>query len=300
MSNATDTLPASAQFVHDHPVPTMGPWLIGGVGDFFLTGAIVVMGTHYWAQYRKTDALFNRILVAVAVVGNLLKSAQTFAILWDKAELLCLLAQLFFVVRLWKLLGGLRWLLVPLVPALLMGLAGNIALTIQIYRPPTPGAVGGFEKTSYVALVGGVVADLIVTIATTSFLIKSKTGCSRTDGLILRLLRLTWLTAVPPTICAILNIVTYATLASRDSSLFITFNLLTPKLYTIAMLFTLNSRVSMMNGTPSVEMLQAKGGVTVTTSTFRFTEGRKSSVTSSNLPAAAYTGSGQYKEVLEV
>ncbi|KZV86169.1 hypothetical protein EXIGLDRAFT_840969 [Exidia glandulosa HHB12029] len=223
MSNATDTLPASAQFVHDHPVPTMGPWLtptydhghcftyvsaiVGGVGDFFLTGAIVVMGTQYWALYRKTDALFNRILVVVAVVGNLLKSAQTFAILWDKlivgfgdylegafsstwysntealtAELLCLLAQLFFVVRLWKLLGGLRWLLVPLVPALLMGLAGNIALTIQIYRPPTPGAVDGFEKISYVALVGGVVADLIVTIATTSFLIKSKTGFSRSTG----------------------------------------------------------------------------------------------------------------------
>lgn len=61
------------------------------------------------------------------------------------------------------MLGGLRWLLVPLVPSILMGFAEH--QTVQVYHLNTLEDLASFKTTSYVALVGLVASDVIVTLA---------------------------------------------------------------------------------------------------------------------------------------
>jgi len=58
-------------------------------------------------------------------------------------------------------------------------------------------------------------------------------SASRTDNMITRLTRITWLTALPPTICAILHLAAYMELAPSGDSMFIVFSFWAPKLYVV-------------------------------------------------------------------
>jgi hypothetical protein len=48
-------------------------------------------------------------------------------------------------------------------------------------------------------------------------LLKSKTGFYSTDSLINRIVRLTWMSAFPPTLCAVLNLAFYISVKDSDT-----------------------------------------------------------------------------------
>ncbi|EJD36291.1 hypothetical protein AURDEDRAFT_174680 [Auricularia subglabra TFB-10046 SS5] len=304
---------ASSASPLDDPVKSFGAWFCGCFAEFALTGALFAMIADYRQRYRKSDRLMHKIFVDICTILSIGKTVQVAAILWHKlvrgfgdyvmaaysspwyasidpltSELLCLCAQLFFVTRLWRMLGGLRWLLLALVPAMLMAFAGEIALasviTVQIYNLSTVDDLGSFTKTSYVALVGIVVSDIIVTCASSFYLYRARTGFERTDNLISSLLHLTWVTAALPALASLLNLITYVSLSSKGYATFITFELVAPKLYGLSMLYTLNSRQNITGSENSYPLSSNVGrtamGVNVTTDTVRFTDERDNHHTS--------------------
>ncbi|KZV96614.1 hypothetical protein EXIGLDRAFT_833460 [Exidia glandulosa HHB12029] len=316
MSNSTE-YPGPIQYIVDNPDKTFGTWLMGGIGDFVLTGAIISMTAEYWTRYSKTDTSTYKSLVLVTLVLNLLKTMQTAGILWHKlivgfgdyysaaaspwystivpltSELLCLIAQLFFALRLYRMMGGLRLLLIPLGSTLAMGLAGNIALTIQVYQISSVESLASFNRTCIVALVGVMSADLTITLASSYYLWSSKTGFKRTDNLIGRLLHLTWITATLPAISALLNLVTYITLSPAGDSTFIAFNIISPKLYSVAMLYTLNTRQRLMSNDSSyVTNSRSRDGrgANLTREPVQFTDGRHHVNTTASVKFATPSG----------
>lgn len=304
-SNVTE-YPPQVQYIINNPTKTMGTWFCGGFGDFLLMGAVLSMTASYWVQYGSTDALVHRLFVVVSFILNALLSIQFATILWHKlivgfgdylaaaysspwyatiqpltCEIVLFVSQLFFIVRLWRMLGGLRFLLVLLVPTMLMGLAGFIALTTQIYMMSSVETMSNLTKTFYVASVGVVASDVIVTGASSYYLNKFKTGFKRTDSLIARLLHLTWVTAAFPMVCSTLCLIFYVTLSSTGNSTFAAFNMIAPKLYTVSMLYTLNSR-QMLGERDSAFCMSTDVNVNITSDTVRFTDGRAGADTSLN------------------
>lgn len=309
MSSTPLNFTAAAAITMDDPIKSFGAWFCGCFAEFALTGALFAMIADYWQRYRKSDRLMHKIFVDICALLSIAKTIQVAAILWHKlvrgfgnyvmaaysspwyasidpltSELLCLCAQLFFVIRLWRMLGGLRWLLLPLVSSMLMAFAGEIALTVQVYNLSTVEDLGSFTKTSYVALVGIVASDIIVTCASSFYLWKARTGFKRTDNLISSLLHLTWVTAALPALASLLNLITYVSLSPKGDSTFIAFELTAPKLYALSMLYTLNSRQSVAgseNSYPLSSNIARTGmGVNITTDTVRFTDERDERATS--------------------
>lgn len=84
----------------------------------------------------------------------------------------------------------------------------------------------------------------------------------RTNNLIIRLLHVTWITAALPSVCELLDLITFVTMSTK-TSVFIacvfghspssqllnrhcSFHLMSPKLYSMSMLYTLNACACLM------------------------------------------------------
>ncbi|KZV81321.1 hypothetical protein EXIGLDRAFT_844708 [Exidia glandulosa HHB12029] len=337
-TNATD-LPPPIQFIVDHPAQTIGAWFCGGVGDFVLQGAIVALTVEYFARYPNDDRRHHALVIVMSVLNMLKtiqtiailwhKLVLNFGDYYSAAgstwfsisetlasEVICLIAQLYFIsrrvasllscaptnvfLRLYRMLGSSRILIIlPLALTVTMGLAGNIALTVEVYHLPTVQALSNFNTTVIVALSGVLASDTIVTIATSLVLVQSKSGYKRTDSLISRLLRLTWLSAAFPAISALLNLVTYVVLAPSGNSYFIAFNFIMPKLYTISMLYTLNSRRQLAQGDQyimSSQLVARSGGIVIETESIRFTDGRATEDTTADAKVAPHDEEHTYHE----
>ncbi|KZV80613.1 hypothetical protein EXIGLDRAFT_780732 [Exidia glandulosa HHB12029] len=192
------------------------------------------------------------------------------------AEICNFLAQLFFVTRLYRLIGGLRWLFVPLVPAMLLGLVGHILMTIRGFNLKTVDDLEVFQDVMYVGLVGVLAADMIITASMSWYLLNSRTGFSRTDNLILRILHTTWVTAAMPSLAELLNLVLYLALVPKGNNIFLLFSYLSPKLYGVSMMYTLNSRESLRSSGDTYAMNsrleRMTGGISVTRDIVRVTD----------------------------
>ncbi|KZV80267.1 hypothetical protein EXIGLDRAFT_845703 [Exidia glandulosa HHB12029] len=303
---------ASAQF----PIPaphilemSLGPWLWGPIADLILMGAIVHMVIDYWSRYRESDGKVYKSLVFLVLIFNLLKSFQAIGQLWWKfvihfgdmytvmfispwyvqldpftVQMCNILAQLFFSIRLYRLLGGLRWLLVPLVPSILMGLVGHIIMSVQAFNLTTVTDLQVFQTSMYVGLVGVMSADILITVSTSWYLLHSKTGFSRTDNLIFRLLHSTWITAALPSLSEFFNLIFYLTLVKKGDSLFMGFSYMSPKLYGVSMLYTLNSRQNFRSNENTYAMNsrleRMTGGISVTRDIVRVTDAPETHATS--------------------
>ncbi|KZW00863.1 hypothetical protein EXIGLDRAFT_830502 [Exidia glandulosa HHB12029] len=280
---------------------SLGPWLIGPIADLILMGTVAHMVADYWSRYRDSDGKVYKTLVLLTLVFNILKSCQACGLIWWKfvthfgdyvtvtatspwevqmdptiAEICNFLAQLFFVTRLYRLMGGLRWLLVPLVPAMLLGLVGHILMTIRGFNLKTVDDLEVFQDVMYVGLVGVLAADMIITASTSWYLLNSRTGFSRTDNLILRILHTTWVTAALPSLAELFNLVLYLALVPKGDSIFLLFSYLSPKLYGVSMMYTLNSRESLRSSENTYAMNsrleRMTGGISVTRDIVRVTD----------------------------
>ncbi|KAF8185482.1 hypothetical protein K438DRAFT_1973791 [Mycena galopus ATCC 62051] len=244
----------------------LGPWLVGGYLDVFLQGILLTQFRNYFTWYQD-DKMSLRVIVAILLVGHILKTIHAFAIVWiqniayfgDLQGAILLnyttwwqsgaplidgifgfYVQLYFCYRLWMISKR----LIVVVPVAIIFLFAFLSIVVATYFI----AISNLLQISnwFAAHLGSVFAgDVCMTSLTAYFLIKSKADVlPQMVGLINSLVRLTFQTAAP---AAIWQVHPNAMVDPNLSGSGITstaFNEIMPKLYAISMMYTLNSRHS--------------------------------------------------------
>ncbi|KAJ7482023.1 hypothetical protein FB451DRAFT_1444893 [Mycena latifolia] len=251
------------------PVVTfvLGGWNLGIAADLILQGVVFAQIAHYMTLYQK-DILPLRAFVWGLLFATTLKSAQILTILWvqnvqyftniDAAAgmfydfwasqadlilvgLIALYVQLFFCQRLWAiskngyLVGGIIALFIFAL------LAAIVATVFSVTRADA-------RATHWLAAhLGTVLAgDLFLCAGTTFYLLRrSREALPQTSGMLDSILRLTFQSAAPAALCALINLVCTQTTPGQTTGwvmMSIIANQTLPKLYAISAMWTLNAR----------------------------------------------------------
>ncbi|KAG8750860.1 hypothetical protein FRC11_009940 [Ceratobasidium sp. 423] len=249
----------------NHAGAMFGPWLLASIFCLMMEGVLLCQAFNYAIGYPH-DRLMLRLLVAISVLFCSFKAGHMIYISWDffiphfgnylwasvstasikvtglESSIIGAMIQGFFIHRTFVL--SRNWFFLCLtIPTLLLGLAGALILTIIVFDPVlilTKGVLLNAAANMMVSCV--VICDVFITAFTCWYLLRAKTGFTATNNLITRLLYTAIQSALPPTICAILNLYWNSRAASTTWVNF--FNSLMPFFYVCSMLFTLNSRAS--------------------------------------------------------
>ncbi|CAE6341804.1 unnamed protein product [Rhizoctonia solani] len=243
----------------------LGPWLLASIFCLMMEGILLCQTFNYAVGYPH-DRLMLRLLVGVSVLFCSFKAGHMIYISWDffiahfgnylsasiptasvkltglESSIIGAMIQAFFIHRTFVL--SRNWIfLVLTIPTLLLGLAGALILTILVFDLKLLTKNGVLLNASANMMVSCVViCDVFITVFTCWYLLRAKTGFTATNNLITRLLYTAIQSALPPTICAILNLYWNSRAASTTWVNF--FNSLMPFFYVCSMVFTLNSRAS--------------------------------------------------------
>ncbi|KAK7443498.1 hypothetical protein VKT23_015671 [Stygiomarasmius scandens] len=107
-------------------------------------------------------------------------------------------------------------------------------------------------------------SDVLMAATTAAFLLRSKKNVlPQTSGLITALVRLTFQTATPAAICALLNLIFSQIYNGNEKIISTAFNTLMPKLYAISMMWTLNSRRRIRDAHSSHDGFYTSSGIQV-------------------------------------
>ncbi|KAG8924047.1 hypothetical protein FRC02_010677 [Tulasnella sp. 418] len=244
------------------PVGLFGPWLIGACCDCFFVGILGIQTHAYYTTFRR-DATWIKLLVGFVFVFSCLKMVQSFLLIWTllvtysgdyksvaigtwhmwvepiMAQKLSSTAQSFFVYRCFRLANN-NW---AILSGLLMGMVASlivtIFLTLRLFYDPYYLPLIQVYMTSSLGI--NVAIDLFITITVTIQLVRCRRGLQRhPDYLLARSIILTWESALPPAICATLNLILF--LQDKINTTGMLFNILTPRLYVFSLMHTLNSR----------------------------------------------------------
>nr|GAT45987.1 predicted protein [Mycena chlorophos] len=247
-------------------VNLLGPWLIGGCLDLFLQGVLCTQMLNYFTWYKE-DKLVIRLYVTGLAIASVLKSAQSFAVIWIQSILFInnlpgaillnytspwfagnpmmvatfdLYCQSYFLYRLYVISKRLP-IVLPLATLFIFAYASMILATYYI----TLGAAVSSSIALWFAchLSSVFAADVLLSCSTAFFLIRSKQNVlPQTVGLISALVRLTFQTAAPAAICAMFNLVFSQVYVGTENLTSTAFNMALPKLYAVSMMWTLNAR----------------------------------------------------------
>ncbi|KAJ7247007.1 hypothetical protein C8J57DRAFT_1674490 [Mycena rebaudengoi] len=242
----------------------LGPWLIGACLDFVLQGVLFCQFVNYYTLYRD-DKWSLKCIVAVLLIATVLRSIQSFAVIWVNfiphfgdvqsaillnyttwyqlgtpltVAMISFYVQCYFCFRLYAISKKI-WIAGPIALLLLFAF---LAMAIATYFI-SQGAAQEITMWFAVRLSSVFAGDLILSLTTAYFLIKSKKGVlPQTVGLISALVRLTFQTATPAALCAMFNLVFSQYKPGGPGRISTAFNMALPKLYAISMMWTLNAR----------------------------------------------------------
>ncbi|KAJ7275098.1 hypothetical protein C8J57DRAFT_1592801, partial [Mycena rebaudengoi] len=233
--------------------------LIGAWFEILLQGILFCQFINYFSWYRD-DKRGLRLAVAFLALMTVLKSCQAFAVVWVNfvryfgdlrgavvlnftawwqagngvmTGIIALTVQTYFCFRLYAI--SKKWYVAAPVMALCVFsfLGAVIEVSVAALRAP----FGILLHSSWCCFSA---ADFFISFSTAFFLTQSKKNIlPQTVGLINSLVRLTFQTAAPASLCALLNVVL---LATKKPTMSIIFNMPLPKLYAISMMWTLNAR----------------------------------------------------------
>ncbi|KAG8735689.1 hypothetical protein FRC10_010278 [Ceratobasidium sp. 414] len=216
-----------------------------------------------YAEQQNKDPVLLRFLVYFSFLLCIAKSADTFSITWrmfvkqfgnysslaygwtldENATVACgcfigLLVQSYFIYRTFMLSRSWYFLAIASLAAL-SGFIASVVLSVMISNP------NGYSALPYliavnIMVIGAVLADGLITgFICFYFLKQSKmTMFSGTKELLARLITVSMQSAVPPLVCAILNLVFNFRFYEPDAPWANLFNMLMPYLYVISLLFT--------------------------------------------------------------
>ncbi|EIN08514.1 hypothetical protein PUNSTDRAFT_134892 [Punctularia strigosozonata HHB-11173 SS5] len=265
----------AGQLIRAHPADYLGSWLMGCLFSMLLQGVVLAQASHYVECYRKHTRT-SHCFVSIVALLNTLRTVQSIAIIWNQSitdfgdydavarspwyletqplltELIGFVVQTYFAMRVARMVPRRKWLiLVPILLCMLVALGGGIAMTVVIFTMHgAPDKVTENKIPVVINLSGTLAADSIITGTIVVVLWRSQTAL---DGhnVIDRLIAVTWTSAAPPFLCALLNLVLYVSMSQR-SVWFVFFNLTLSYLYSVSMMYTINSRPDSTSPRPSV------------------------------------------------
>jgi hypothetical protein len=243
---------------------TLGCIYIGVILNVWLYGFTCVQVYIYFTRY-KNDRAFMRHFVAFLFAADTINTGLDIVFLYKylvtnygnlsyatlannefATDPLCVsvigfATQMFFAWRVWRLIPG-RWNWLPPVVIFLLGLLsflGALGTTIGVVIVRKFAEFQKFESTVIIWLACTAAADVVVTISLITTLRRAKTGFTKTDDIITRLIRNTLQTGLLTSSFAVIDLILF--LAST-STLHLIFNLPLSKLYVNSLLSTLNAR----------------------------------------------------------
>ncbi|KEP52245.1 putative transmembrane protein [Rhizoctonia solani 123E] len=147
-------------------------------------------------------------------------------------------AQGFFTWRINRLTGC-KWLSGGIALIIAMQFAAGAASTIGAFIVVDFMRFGELKAQISLWLVTSALADTAITITLSWYLHSNRTGFSRTDDIITKLIRITVQTGLITTVWALVDLIMFLAV---PNPLHLMFNLPLPKLYSISLLSTLNAR----------------------------------------------------------
>ncbi|KAH7103938.1 hypothetical protein BKA62DRAFT_755667 [Auriculariales sp. MPI-PUGE-AT-0066] len=286
------------QAIWENRNTALGAWFIGCFLDMFFLGVLVNQIFTYCRECK--DSRRMRSFIAFLFALNIAKTIQALASLWNRliigwhdpsvfthipwyslsntltSQIICIVAQSFFAVRLYQFIGR-KYLVYLLVLNMLVSVGGGSALTYVLAHAGSD----RFKRISITVGIGAMaISDLVVSIATSWMLLKSKEDAQsdRVDTLVSKILRLTWAAAIPPSIFAVLALATYIKWGGLWRPVFMVFMLPLAKLYSVSVIITLNSRKCLREGRDpyrfTTRIISGRGAI-VTTDSIEFSNGEK-------------------------
>ncbi|KAJ7662239.1 hypothetical protein DFH06DRAFT_1398385 [Mycena polygramma] len=241
----------------------LGPWIIGCSFDLVLQGALCGQFVNYFTWYRDDKRWLKAAVAGLSLLTSL-KTIQVFVIIWTHAvvhfddlqgaiqlnfstwweagnplmvAVIGFYVQSYFCYRLYAI-SRTVYVVAPLVVIFLFAFSSMVLATYYITQQDA--TVASWFTAHLSAVCAG---DLLLTTTSVFFLIKSrKRAVSETADHIDTLIRLTFQTAAPAALCAMLNLIFAVTFVGSKSLFSIVFNMPLPKLYAVSMMYTLNAR----------------------------------------------------------
>ncbi|KAK0213622.1 hypothetical protein IW262DRAFT_1410506 [Armillaria fumosa] len=251
---------------HRDVATTLGPWLVGLCLDLLLQGVLTSQFSNYYSWYSNTDGYRFTVAVGVLAVVTALKSIQCFVIVWvqqivyfndfDSAAdmrnttwyercntlfvgLIALYVQFYFCYRLYAI-SKLWWIVAPILFLYLFAVGSVAAAIHYISNSQESNNLAPWLSAHYAIVFAG---DVLLAGTTAYFLLKTKKDVlPQTVGIINALIRLTFQTATPAAVCALINLIFIYLKNPNITGFSNVFIQAQPKLYAISMMWTLNAR----------------------------------------------------------
>ncbi|KAJ6554791.1 hypothetical protein B0H19DRAFT_886999, partial [Mycena capillaripes] len=242
----------------------LGPWIIGCCFDLVLQGVLCSQFANYFTCYRDDKGVLKAVVAGLCLL-TILKSVQAFVIIWNHSivhfddlqgvildlatwweagnhlmvAVIGLYVQAYFLFRL-HVFSRSSYVVAPLAVIFLFAFSAMVIATYYITQHD------GLRIASWCAYPSPSMhfsGDIILSCTSAFFLIKSRRrALPETVGIIDTLIRLTFQTAAPATLCAMLNLIFSSVFVEEKALFSIVFNMPLPKLYAASMMYTLNSR----------------------------------------------------------
>lgn len=251
-------------------VPTSGPILVGGILQAICQGVIFAQAARYW-ECPLNDTMRMKTYVLTLVGLSLLQTMHatyklwyiliyfehwsTSPLVWAEIflnGLICAICETSLIRRCWKVTKKNKWVTPPLAFLLVTIFIANVYLSIVLGLDSKHGRANDSPlkvERSFPAkfsfnywIFGSLVLDVAITSILMVWLWQSKTGLDNLDQALDRIVAVTWESAAVPSAFQIIAVSLYDSKSGESHHLVLFFSLMTGKLYTLAILRSLNSR----------------------------------------------------------
>ncbi|KAJ7276678.1 hypothetical protein C8J57DRAFT_1583844 [Mycena rebaudengoi] len=214
----------------------LGGWDLGTHADLILQGILFAQFTNYWSRYYKSDSFSMKLFVLGLCIATTFKSAHAIALVWTQN------VEYFMDLEKAVNMFFTNWLSQStVIIGAIIGFYVQAFFCRRLWSYDTPGPI------HYGTVVAG---DVILSGSTIYFLLKrSHQALPGNVGILNRLLRIAFQSAVPVTLCALANLIcgdhfTQQPDTSIDATLLFLelTTMMLPKLYANSAMWTLNSR----------------------------------------------------------
>ncbi|TFK37183.1 hypothetical protein BDQ12DRAFT_736344 [Crucibulum laeve] len=243
-----------------------GPMLIGTYFNAILYGVLV----HQVLIYHQTENKMSltKCLVLFLLLAETVDTALTISVMYQPlildnglpsllvkiptflaAEPLMTViistsVQIFVIWRI-RVISMSRWLPAVISVFAFASLGGGIWMTISVLSAPTSMTFHEFRLPALIWLMASAAADVVIAISLSVCLLRRRTGFDGTDNVINKIVRLTIQTGSITAIFAVLDVIFF--LAFPNTALNFLWDFALSKLYTNALLSTLNARSGLNN-----------------------------------------------------
>ncbi|EIW64095.1 uncharacterized protein TRAVEDRAFT_138556 [Trametes versicolor FP-101664 SS1] len=245
---------------------TMGPLLIGVIICAVFYGVSLSQVYYYYTRYRR-DPLYLKVLVGAVLTTDTIHQAMiSHSVYWylvteyghpDSLGLLSatmipevffqaftgLFVQSFYAVRVWKLSGRRLYLVIPVVAFIAAEFSVAMAYAIQALSFKTFEDLGKIKVLSISINGFAAAGDVVIAAILCTILQVSKTGFSKSNLLVNRLIVFSVNTGLLTSVCACMSLITI--LALPNTFVYICFFFLIGRLYSNSLMATLNARKSL-------------------------------------------------------